>query len=396
MDLFGEPAAAPSPKVTELSPPSIPDQTLMTEQEPEGFEHPRLMSHIGGHENTEKHLIDLFKSGRMPHGLIFSGPKGIGKATMAYRVARFFFKYGNIDPNQDSLFGDTPEIPDTMDVPREDRTFKLVASSGHPDLLSIERAYDAVKNKTQSSVAVADIRKVSPFLHMTASEGGWRVVIVDDADTMNRSAQNALLKILEEPPKQTLIILVTHRIGALIPTIRSRAQVLNFLPLPMDGFKSLVQRYDPHIDPGHIDTLYHLSKGSIGAALQYIEDDGLETLTSVLNMLKTAPPTEKNWNWPEIHKLGTDLGRKGKEDSYKNFTNLLVWVFTQIITAKARGRDLEVDVLRVPAIEAIMRQSSLEKLLETCENLDHHFLRVERANLDKKQAVLRAFTIIAA
>jgi hypothetical protein len=89
-------------------------------------------------------------------------------------------------------------------------------------------------------------------------------------------------------------------------------------------------------------------------------------------------------------------GRAGKDDAYKNFTKLLIWVFTQMTTAKARGRDLEVETLRVPAIEAMMAQSSLETLLETCDNLSNHFLRVERANLDKKQAVLRAFSIIAA
>jgi DNA polymerase-3 subunit delta' len=387
MDLFGE-APAPEPDEPEVE----TFQSAYFDDEPEGFDHPRLMSNAQGHEDIESHLIDLFKSGRMPHGLIFSGPKGIGKATTAYRVARFFLKHGNFDPNQSSMFGDAEELPANMQMPREDRVFKLVASAGHPDLLTVERAYDAVKNKLANSVAVADIRKVNPFLRMTASDGGWRVVVIDDADTMNRSAQNALLKILEEPPKNTLLILVAHRVGALIPTIRSRAQVINMHAPPLEVFTSLLKQNDSHIDPDHITTLYHLSKGSFGDALQYIEDDGLETLSSVLDMLKTAP----HWNWPLIHKMGGDLGRAGKDDAYKNFTKLLIWVFTQMTTAKARGRDLEVETLRVPAIEAMMAQSSLETLLETCDNLSNHFLRVERANLDKKQAVLRAFSIIAA
>jgi DNA polymerase-3 subunit delta' len=386
MDLFGE-APAPEPEEEEVF-----QSAYFDDDEPEGFDHPRLMSNVQGHEHTESHLIDLFKSGRMPHGLIFSGPKGIGKATMAYRVARFFLKHGNFDPNQNSMFDDGPALPTTMEMGRDDRVFKLVASAGHPDLLTIERAYDAVKNKTAGSVAVADIRKVNPFLRMTASDGGWRVVIIDDADTMNRSAQNALLKILEEPPKNTLLILVAHRVGALIPTIRSRAQVLNLQAPPLETFASLLKQNDSHIDPAHITTLYHLSKGSFGDALQYLEDDGLETLSDVLELLKAAP----HWNWPLIHKMGGDLGRAGKDDAYRNFTKLLIWVFTQMTTAKARGRELDVESLRVPAIETMMAQSSLEKLLETCDKLGDHFLRVERANLDKKKAVLRAFSIIAA
>lgn len=384
MDLFGEPEAP----VENTPEPAI----AIEEPEVEAFGHPRLMNTLQGHASLEKRLIELFNTGRMPHGLIFAGPKGIGKATMAYRLARFILKYGSNDPNQDSLFGDgASETPDHFSMDTEDRIFRQVSSGGHPDLLTIERAYDAANNKTANSVAVADVRRVAPFLRMTSSEGGWRVVIIDDADTMNRNAQNALLKILEEPPEQTLIILVTHRLGTLIPTIRSRTQVLNFQAPSTEDFRAILA--PKALSPQDMDTIHAITQGSIGAALGYIENDELENLSRLVGLFEQYP----NWAWPDIHKLGDELSRAGQERRYQSFVHLILWIFQQMVASKARGHtQISLSSLQSPSFEMLLKQSSLESLLETCENLQDHFSQVERANLDKRQAVLSAFSIIAA
>ena len=125
----------------------------------EEFTHPRAMNTLLGHEEIERELLNLFNSGRMPHGLILSGPKGIGKATLAYKFTRFLFKHGASDPNLDSLFGDGAEdTPTSLDIAHDDPVFSKVASGGHPDLLTIERLYDATKNKTVEGLAVAELR----------------------------------------------------------------------------------------------------------------------------------------------------------------------------------------------------------------------------------------------
>ncbi len=221
---------------------------------------------------------------------------------------------------------------------------------------------------------------------------GWRVVIIDDADTMNRSAQNALLKILEEPPPRTVLILVCHRLGAMIPTIRSRARTLSFSPLPKDIFERLLHLQGHALEPTQLDTLYHLSESSAGAGLHYLEQGGLETLNEILTLFDHCP----NWPWPDIHKLADTLARNGRDQSYKSFALLMPWIFSQMITAKARGHEIASTALHLEAIERLHRQSSLESLLKICENLKAHFDRVERSNLDKRQAVLGAFSIIAA
>ena len=381
MNLFGDPETE---RATDLDDGF---GSYEPEEPAERFMHPRLMDGAKGFEEIEKNLISLFEKGRMPHGLIFAGPKGIGKATFAYALARFLLKHGDFDPNQDSLFGGPPELPQNFSIARDDRVFSLVASGAHPDLLSVERAYDEGKNKYASGVAVADIRKVNPFLRMTASDGGWRVVIIDDADTMNRSAQNALLKILEEPPENTLLVLISHRLGALIPTIKSRTQTVHFNPPSQALFNELLSGMS-----NDLDTLYAYSRGSIGNALEFIEQDGLELLPRLLEIMSTRP----KWNWVELHKLGDELAKSGKDERYQNFTELLNWIMRQAVRSKARARAIEPQLLNVRAVKEMIEQSSLEELLEICDSLSQHFRQFNFANLDKKQAVLRAFHILGA
>lgn len=387
MDLFGEPDP-PEEEAQELAPETAPPG------ETEGLLPPRLADFCLGHEAVETRLMEQFTSGRMPHGIILSGPRGIGKATFAYRLARFLLKQQAHDPNQNALFDDAPSTPPSgFDVDPHDPVFQKVASGGHPDLLTVERAYDAAKDEYKSSVAVDEVRKVTPFLRKTASyDGGWRVVVIDDADTMNRNAQNALLKILEEPPANTVLILVCHRLGALIPTIRSRTQTFHLQALSKEHVQTLLQKHGYDLSPDQLETVYHMAGGSIGVTLEIIEQGGLDTLAQILALFETWP----KWSWPDIHALSEQLARSGRDNSYKSFAMLMPWIFSQMITAKARGQEIASKALELPFIETLHRQSSLETLLKICENLTSHFERVERANLDKRQAVLNAFAIITA
>ncbi len=382
MDLFGEPTE-PEEKIIE---------TDLSEavEEAEEFGAPRAMNFCLGHDGVEQKLLEHFNSGRMPHGLIFAGPKGIGKATLAYRLAKFLLHYGVKDHNQDSLFGDAAPAPESLAVDPGAQGVRLVMSGAHPDLMSIERAYDATKNTHKDSVDVASIRKVAPFLHMTASYGGWRVVIIDDADTMNRNAQNALLKILEEPPENTVLILVTHRLGALIPTIRSRTQLVNFQPLSAPVMQDLLERSGQEVSLSDVETLMALSNGSFGEAVRYIEEGGLDMLQSLSEMIAPYP----HWDWPGIHAQADNLGRAGAAKSYEMFSGLFIWAVSQLVLCKAKGVSLSNPALDKPGFQALLQNSSLEELLKICDNLHDHFAKVKYANLDKRQGVLQAFSLI--
>lgn len=387
MDLFGE------DEITETE-TTEEGVTLASFESEEFFTHPRSMHALIGHEETQNQLLSLFNSGRMHHGIILSGAKGIGKATLAYRFARFLLKNPPPDPNQDSLFGDVADAvePVTLEIDREDPVFRRVASGGHADLMTLERAYDATKNKTAESLSVTDLRKVEPFLRMTSSDGGWRVVVIDDADTMNRNAQNALLKILEEPPKNTVIILVTHRLGALIPTIRSRTRLFNLKPVSADEMTDLLARKGHSLDSNQSAIINAMAEGSFGKASDILEQGGLEnfaTITAILN-------DRHNIDWRIIHHHADLCARAGQEDTYKSFTQTLLWLYKTLAFAKARGQALTPYALNEEPLTSILANSSLAQLLKICENLSSHFDMTQRGNLDKKQAILGAFQIITA
>ena len=146
------------------------------------------------------------------------------------------------------------------------------------------------------------------------------------------------------------------------------------------------------LDPAQLDTVYRLAAGSIGQALACIGQEGLDILAQILDLFEQYP----HWVWPDIHIFADRLAGTGRSQSYQSFTTLLLWIFSQMVTAKARRQRIEAAALHTEAMEALHGQSSLESLLKICENLKSHFSRVEHSNLDKRQAVLGAFSIIAA
>lgn len=360
--------------------------------EPEGLLPARESSLFLGHESVEKRLLNLINSGNIPHAIIFSGLKGIGKSTMAFRLARYLLENGASDPNQDSLFGDAAPATDaaSLDISADDPVFHKVASGGHPDLLTIERAVDDKKGTVKNTLDVDTARKVVPFLRMTSSEGGWRIVIVDDADTMNRNAQNALLKILEEPPDNTVLILISHRLGAMIPTIRSRCRIVEFDPLPEGDLTTLMEKeVGETLSAYEQKVLCSIANGSIGTARKIIESDGLETAQTILRIFERWP----DFNYVDVHQLADSAGRQGQNAVFDDIERTFLFIFEKIIFAKAHGHSTLEEPLEQPIFQQILNEYSLKGLLETFEQLKQHFEQAKFSNLDKKLAVIEAFNL---
>ena len=354
--------------------------------EPEGLVEPRHSNFFVGHESAQERLLSLINSGAMPHAMIFSGTQGIGKSTLAFRLARTLLKHGTPDSNQDNLFGDAaPAEITSLSVLPDDPVFSKVAAGGHPDLLTIEPL------EGKKSLDVNTARKVAPFLRMTSADGGWRVVIVDDADTMNRNAQNAMLKILEEPPKNALLILVCHRLGAMIPTIRSRCRVLHFDPLNEAEFEAMMTR---QMGTAHSDEdkniIKFLSEGSVRQAQKLTDDNGLDMARKVLEQLNAWP----RFNMVDIHHLADMAGRAGKETNFEHIENTINKIFECLVFAKARGISNLPLPLQHEVFTTMLNHYSLEAMVEICDKLKQHFMQSRFANLDKRHAVLSAFNMM--
>jgi DNA polymerase III subunit delta' len=186
-----------------------------------GAPHPREMLSLLGQEEAEQAFFDLYTGGKLHHAFLLVGPEGIGKATFAYRAARFLLAEAER----------AGAHPQSLAVAETSRTAHLVANDAHPDLGVLKRRYDPKTKKFRSEISVEDTRNSLNLFEKTSAFGGWRVIIVDAADDLNTASANALLKTLEEPPPRAVFLLVAHQPQRLLPTIRSRCRVLAFAPL---------------------------------------------------------------------------------------------------------------------------------------------------------------------
>jgi DNA polymerase-3 subunit delta' len=365
------------------------DDDFQTEErgsdEAPGIPHPRENTGLLGHEPAEASLLQAFNAGRLPHGWLITGPRGIGKATLAYRFARFLFAEGPSNQNAGGGGGLFAAPATSLAVAPSHQAFRLVAIGAHPDLLVVERAYDPRRRRQRREIVADDARAVGDFLHLTTSQGGWRVVIVDGADTLNPHAANSLLKILEEPPKNTVLLLVSDNPARLLPTIRSRCRTLTLKPLAESVVVELLQRFRPGLSSEDQAGLARLGEGSIGRSLELAAADGLEIYKFIINILQRLPNLD-----PELlHGFAERMARSGADDSFALLTELLPAELARLVTSAARGSV-------IPAAEDRARRNlagrrSLDQWVAVWEKLTNLFAQAEGINLDRKQVVLNAF-----
>jgi len=333
---------------------------------------PRANPDLQGHEAAEKTLLDAFTSAKLAHAWLLTGPKGIGKATLAYRFARHVLSSGN---GAGGLFGDA--VPaDSLYVAPDDPVFLRVAAGGHADLKIVERAINEKTGKLRGEIIVDDVRSIGHFLSLTAAEGGWRVVVIDSADEMNLTAANAVLKVLEEPPRRALLLLVSHNPGRLLPTIRSRCRKLALKPLDEKTVISLLLAGHPEMGLTDAEELARLSEGSIGRVLDLEQAGGLklhQEMTVLLDGLE-------NLNINGVHALAGKLGKAGADDAFYTFAELLrSWLakhIRELSSAEAKG--------------------DLESWLQVWDKVNHLLERTDAVNLDRRQTIVTIFTALEA
>ncbi|MEO9899561.1 DNA polymerase III subunit delta' [Nisaea sp.] len=298
---------------------------------------PRESDVLIGHEVAETAIHDAISSGRIPHAWMITGPAGIGKATLAYRFARYVLS-GGAEEEGPGLFGDVlPKATASLAVSRDDPVFAQIAAGSHPDMLVIERGYDEKRKKMRGEIVVDDVRKIGSFLRLTPSLGGWRIVILDCADEMNRNAANAVLKLLEEPPRQALILLVSHTPGRLLPTIRSRCRTVRLGPLSDNQVTELLAIHQPELSPETSATLVALSEGSIGRALGLAAEGGISALEDIFGALGSYPQIQ-DLALLELADRWTRAVKAEESDPFLTGMNLLDWWLGRVARDAAAGQ----------------------------------------------------------
>jgi len=321
---------------------------------------PRETTVLFGHSDAEREFLAVYRSARVPHAWLITGEPGIGKATLAYRIARFVLSYP-----------DPAHAPGSLALDAAHRTVRRVAVNAHPDLLVLERT-PGDSGKMRTVVTVDQVRRLTTFFGSTAGEGGWRICIVDSADELKYpEGCNALLKMLEEPPRRSLFLLVSHAPGRLLPTIRSRCRRLALRPLGQDEVARAAAAALGADDEPAVAAAAAAARGSVSQAIALAGGPMLALREKVEALLRALPSTDPH----VLHALGDELDRdRGLLD-----------VFVGAVRDWLSGRlDTESGNLR-----------RLARTADLWERLNRSARDVEVFNLERKPFVFLVFGLLA-
>jgi DNA polymerase-3 subunit delta' len=259
---------------------------------------PRTTGVLFGHAAAERALLDAYRSGRIAHAWLIGGPPGIGKATLAFRFARFVLAHP--DPA-------SPEVQkaDSLALDPAHPVARRMAAQGQPDFFLLERVTNEQSGKLYTQIRVEDVRRLVAFFGATSREGGWRVAICDAVDDLAREGANALLKVLEEPPTRALLLLVSHSPGRELPTVRSRCRRLLLRPLAEgDVAAALAAATERAADDPELVAAAAGADGSVARALALLEGEGLVLREQIVGALAQLPNADPR----ALHALADKLG----------------------------------------------------------------------------------------
>jgi DNA polymerase III subunit delta' len=271
-----------------------------------GAPHPRETTTLIGHHKAEAAFLDAYRAGKLHHGWMITGPLGLGKATLAWKIARFLLA----TPEDDGgMFA--PEPPETLDISSDHPVSHRLAALSEPRLFLLRRAWDDEKRKLKSMITVDEVRKLKNYFSLSSADGGRRVAIIDAVDEMNTAAANALLKLLEEPPPNVTLLLISHQPSKLLPTIRSRCRELRLAPLnAADMATALAVTGDAPENPV---PLAELSGGSVGEAIRIMNLDGMKLYAGLVSLFATMPRLDRG-RAQALAEIGAGRGNEEKFD----------------------------------------------------------------------------------
>jgi DNA polymerase-3 subunit delta' len=341
-----------------------------------GPPHPRETAAWFGHAEAEQSLLEAYRGGRMPHGWLIGGPPGIGKATLAYRTARFVLAHP--DPSAPAV-----RAARSLALPADHRIARLVAAQGHPDLLVLDRRADE-EGKVATVIPVERVRKLVTFLGSTSREGGWRVVVVDSADELNPQGANTMLKLLEEPPQRALILIVSHAPGRLLATIRSRCRRLPLRPLAAgDVARAAAAALGRDADEAVVQKAAAASEGSVARAIALMGGPLLAVRERVIELLDRLPSTDPR----ALHALGESLERADRVVMDTFADALREWMSARLAGNLSRSD---------PSAESgAGRGRRLARLAQAWDDVNRAALDAQMYNLERKPLVFKVFGWLA-
>jgi DNA polymerase-3 subunit delta' len=325
--------------------------------------HPRETQQLFGHANAERILLEAYRSGRIPHAWLIGGPRGIGKATLAYRIARFVLAHP--DPGSPPV-----QSARSLEVDLEHPAARRMAAQAQGDLLVLERTVNE-RGKLRQDIAVEDVRRTVSFFGSTAGEGGWRIAIVDAVDELNDAGANALLKIVEEPPPRTLLLLISHTRGLVMPTIRSRCRVLDLRPLAtVEVAQAVAAALGRDLDAEVMEAA-GLAEGSVGRGVTMLEGPALALRQRLTQMLERLPETDAL----ALHALGDAMTGVDPQPLATFVDTVNAWLSARLAEPQESRR--------------------MARIAEAWERVNRAASEAREFNLERKPLVFSVFAMLA-
>ncbi|MEZ2130692.1 MULTISPECIES: DNA polymerase III subunit delta' [unclassified Sinorhizobium] len=333
----------------------------MTNEQPgvlDGAIPPAENTHLYGHETAERFLAQSYRSGKGHHAVLIEGPEGIGKATLAFRFANHVLSHPDPATAPEVLSDPDPASP----ISRQ------IASGASHNLLHLSRPFDEKTGKVKSAITVDEVRRAGRFFAQTSGTGNWRIVIIDPADDMNRNAANAILKILEEPPKRAMFLVLSHAPGRLLPTIRSRCLPLKLSPLGDDALERALGHLGMQIGEAQKDILLAGAKGSVAEALKLLNYGGGEIIAAYNQVMAAEGPAARK----AMHRLADALSGRDSDTIFEFFISHV-------------GDDI---MSRAKSLAAAGQIGPAERLARLYSDVSEQLTVSQAYNLDRKQTIL--------
>ena len=339
------------------------------------FPHPRHTETVFGHERAEATFSEALNAGRMHHAWLLTGPEGIGKATFAYKCACSLLAEGETGDGGGRL------------------SDRLLARLAHPRMLLIRRPFDLKTKKFSASIPIDSVRRLRPFVGKTAERGAWRIVIIDTANELNISAANALLKVLEEPPRQTVFFLIASEPGRLLATIRSRCRTLSLASLEGTSFAhALTEAWQQRDETGHgsltpdrLERLSSVAQGSVRRALVLADNDGEALLQRIDALFEALPQVD----WTRVRDFADELSAPGQEGRFKLALELVLQRIAALATARTTGAGRDGDLA---LSRRLIADHMVARWAELWERIAREQAETQALNLDRKSLIFSIFS----
>ncbi len=340
-----------------------------------GAPHPAetaLGGRLFGQAAPERAFLAAWGAGRLHHAWLIAGPRGTGKATLAYRIARA--RLAEADP------------PATLDPPPGCAVARRILAGSEARLAVLRRTPSERTGKLRKEIAVDDVRALKRGLALSVPDAGWRAVIVDAADEMTPSAANALLKALEEPPERTLLLLVAHLPGAVLPTIRSRCRRLATARLGAEDLAAALAQAGHGVATGEAAALEALADGSAGEAIRYASAGGPQLYASMLELLRPGGVDRAG-----LAALAERVGGRERDTLFPLAVDLVQLLLGRLARAGVLGPPaVEAAPGEAPAMAALSAVPA-ETWAAAAERLARTGREARAVNLDPSQAILDMF-----